>query len=296
MTKSEKKLGMGLSGLVGNKNKLLSEEKVKNKSLGMVIKSDIHYLPLNMIIPNPNQPRKYFDSKAIDGLSKSIDDNGILQPILVKINKEKNKYEIISGERRYIASKKSETGTIPCIVKDTKELKSFELSIVENVQRENLSIIEEAKSYDKLNQKYNYSHEEIAKKVGFSRSRVSNSLRLLKLPKDIQEMISEKSISYGHARALINADNKYEVIESILQKSLSVREVEELVQKKGKNNKKQNSNNNSIKPEFIDFFESHNLSCTLKDKEGKGSLVIKYKEKQDIEDFISKIINITQVA
>lgn len=287
MKNDTKKLGMGLSGLVGSKNNVQS----KKKPLSMGIKSDIHYLPLSLIIPNPNQPRKYFDDKAIDGLSNSIIDNGVLQPILVKINREKNKYEIISGERRYLASKKAEIGTIPCIVKNVEELKSFEISIIENVQRENLSIIEEAKSYDKLIREYNYSHEETAKKVGFSRSRITNSLRLLKLPKDIQELISKNRISYGHARALINADNQHEVVDLIIKESLSVRDVEELVKKKGKNNSNNKATKVSLNSEFINFFKSYNLNCNLKEKGGKGSFVVKYKDKQDFDDFVSKIMN-----
>jgi len=283
---NNKKLGMGLSSLVGNKKDIITQDASK-KFVGMGIKSNIHYIPLDMIIPNPNQPRKYFNEKAIEGLANSIAENGIMQPILVKINKEINKYEIISGERRFLASKIAKTLTIASIVKNVEEIKSFELSIIENVQRENLSIIEEALSYDKLIKKYGYSHEEVAQKVSFSRSRVSNALRLLKLPNNIQDLINKNSISYGHARAIINADKQHEIIDLIIKKSLSVRDVEDIVKKqKEKKENGNKKNNNSLDSAFSKTLESYNLKYSLK---SNNSLVIKYKDKQDLDDFIAKI-------
>jgi ParB family chromosome partitioning protein len=172
-------------------------------------------------------------------------------------------------------------------------LKSFELAIIENVQRENLSIIEEADSYKKLIKEYSYSHEEVALKVGFSRSRITNALRLLKLPKDIQDLISKNGISYGHARALIKSENQHEIVELILKESLSVRDVEDLVQKKGKYQKdyKDRAVKIPLNPEFVEFFKNNNLVPSLKEKDGKGCLVLKYKDKQDLDDLLSKILN-----
>ncbi|MDA9818416.1 ParB/RepB/Spo0J family partition protein [Flavobacteriaceae bacterium] len=286
-----KKLGMGLSGLIGGKKTNEQKANIENRSFGMAIRSDIHHVPLGNIITNPNQPRRYFDDKAIKSLSSSISKKGVMQPILIKINKEQNKYEIISGERRFIASKMAGLSTIPAILKRVDELESFELSIIENIQRENLSVIEEAFSYQKLIDKFNYNHEEIADKIGCSRSRVSNVIRLLKLPKDVQELINKNLISYGHARAILNTKNQEEIIKLILENSLSVRDVEGLVRQKNnplKSSKK--SSNIILKKEVKDFFKSYNISCNATEKNGKGKFVLSYKNKSDLDDFISRII------
>ncbi len=190
-------LAKGLSSLLGDKDlsilKGSSSDRYKN-------------LPLEQIVANKNQPRKQFDEKALGELSASIKEFGVLQPITVK-KIDNNKFEIISGERRFRASLMAGLLSIPAIIQNYDDEKVYIASILENIQRENLNIVEEAKAYENLINSYNYTQQQLATKLGKSRSHIANTLRLLTLPQKILDALIDKKIEMGHARALINCKN-----------------------------------------------------------------------------------------
>ena len=231
MTKTS--LGTGLSSLIPNKLNKNKEINIplQKKNFASSDSNEIIKIPIENIVPNPNQPRYYFDGDNLKELSESIKEHGIIQPILVtKING--NKYELIAGERRLQASKLAELKEIPAIVRLATSQQKLELAIVENIQRHNLNSVEEAKAYQKLGKEFNLTQEEIAKKTGKSRSAIANIIRLLDLPIEIQRGIIERKITEGHARAILGLENPEKqraLYELILKNNLTVRAVENKV-------------------------------------------------------------------
>lgn len=194
-------------------------------------------IKLDKIITNPNQPRKYFDMEKLEELKESIKNNGLIQPIVVRKIEDtinRGKYEIIAGERRYRACSLLQMETIDALEIEAGNAKSYEFSILENIQRENLNAIEEAESYVMLMQVYKYNQENLAKKLGKTRASISNKIRLLKLPEEIKNMVKKGDISYGHARTLLSIENKeymLKVAKKVVDKKYSVREVEKIARK-----------------------------------------------------------------
>ena len=288
--KQKKVLGKGLDALLGDTDNLdLSIEKKK--------KTNSLQLPLNKIHVNPNQPRTNFDSKEIDNLVVSIKELGIIQPITVrKINEDK--YEIISGERRYRASKLANLDSMPCYIKavenDTDLLK---LSLVENVQRVDLDPIEIALTYERLINEYNLDIESISRLVGKDRSTISNYVRLLKLDPIIQSGIRDGFISMGHGRALINIDDKkiqIEIYKKIISSKLSVRQTEKIV--RGNKTITSNNSKSDVSKIYLDatnkfekFFDSQ---VTLKESnKGKVTLSTSFKSINELYSILKKISN-----
>ncbi|MEW6088581.1 MAG: ParB/RepB/Spo0J family partition protein [bacterium] len=188
-------------------------------------------IPLNSIIANKLQPREDFDQAKLDELAESVKEKGIIQPVLVRRNGES--YELIAGERRFRAAKKAGLTDIPAIVKDVDNEESLELALIENIQRDDLNPMEEAKAYRKLMESFGLNQDELSKKVGKERSTLANTLRLLKLPEEIQKALTEEKITYGHGRALLGLKTEVEqlmVYGKIILKNLSVRDVERIVQ------------------------------------------------------------------
>lgn len=187
-------------------------------------------IPVNAIRPNPYQPRKVFDEKSLQELSASIKEHGVFTPILVK--KSVQGYDLIAGERRLRASRMAGLAEIPAILVDFTDQEMMEIALLENIQREDLNVIEEAKAYEKLIQSYSYTQEQLARRVGKSREHITNTMRLLKLPADVQELAVEKKLSMGHIRALLGLKDE-EAMRSIarqaISQGLSVRKVEQLV-------------------------------------------------------------------
>lgn len=222
-------LGTGLSSLIPNKlnkeNSVLSEEK-KSPALNKVIE-----IPTEDIVPNPNQPRYYFDGDNLKELSESIKEHGVIQPILVtKI--DAHKYELIAGERRLQATKLVKIKKIPAIIRSATNQEKLELALIENVQRHDLNSIEEAKAYQKLQTEFNLTQKEVAKKAGKSRSAIANIVRLLDLPIEIQRGIIKEKITEGHARAILGLENPEKqraLYELILKNNLTVRDTENKV-------------------------------------------------------------------
>lgn len=219
--KNDKKLGRGLSALLG-------ENRVKSALLSSSAEDAIVKISLDKIQAGVYQPRTKFDDEELNQLAESIKVNGVIQPIIVR-KIEDGKYEIIAGERRFRASKLADLSEIPAIIRKYSDDTALEIAIIENVQRTDLSVTEEALGYKKLIEKFSYTQEMIAKKVGKSRSHIANLLRLLALPSLVRNLLDNNEISMGHARAIINSDNPEELAKKIVAKSLNVREVEDLV-------------------------------------------------------------------
>ena len=221
----KKGLGRGLSALFGDDT---SKTTTKNEENNRVAISDL--------VRNPYQPRETFNEVKLEELTSSIKKNGIIQPIAVRpIKSEPGKYEIVAGERRWLAAQKAGLHDIPVIILDLSDVESLEVAIVENIQRDDLNPIEEAKGYKRLSEEFNYDHEHISKLMSKSRSHVSNTLRLLTLPGDIIGMLEEGALTSGQARPLIGLVNASEIAEEIVAKNYSARKVEYLVKSKKQN-------------------------------------------------------------
>lgn len=221
----EKRLGRGLSALLG-------ESKSKKESLPAISESDrklVELVPLNKIIAGVYQPRRNFNESELEELADSIKENGLIQPIILRKVVEDDGYEIIAGERRFRAAKIAGLSEIPAIVKKLNNHEALEMAIVENIQRTDLSLIEEANAYKQLIIEFSYNQEQVAKKVGKSRSHIANLLRLLSLPQNIHDMLNQNSISMGHARAIINSENPEKLARKIIENNLTVRDAEDLV-------------------------------------------------------------------
>ncbi len=211
--KNKKGLGRGLSSLIGD-----NDIKVTNGKIS-----------ISSIVPNKNQPRKTFDKKALEELTSSVKERGIIQPLVVRKSYEvDDKFELIAGERRWQAAQSAGLHEVPVVVVQADNLKSLELAIIENVQRRDLNVIEEAESYKKLIENFGYDHDKVSKFIGKSRSHISNCIRLLSLPPKLIEMIRDEKISQGHAKILIGLENALLIAEKIIKKKLSVRQVENL--------------------------------------------------------------------
>ena len=275
MNTIKKGLGRGLSSLIGE----TKVEKNTNKLL------------LSEIVPNKYQPRKNFDAANLDDLTNSIKERGVIQPIIVrKSNTDNSKYEIIAGERRWLAASKAGLHDIPVVLTDVDDLKSLEFAIVENVQRHDLNPLEEAQGYKRLINEFSYDQEKVSKFIGKSRSYITNALRLLTLPSEVLKFIEEKKISAGHAKVLVGLDNAYFIANKIIEKKLSVRQSENFVKifrkKKSSFVKSLDPNIQSLENSISDKI---GLNVSIKNnKNNKGSITFAY---HDI-DQLNKIIDI----
>ena len=227
-TRDTNRLGKGLNSIFGQDvSKVL--EDIQNGDV-KTEKQEQTKINIDQIRPNPYQPRKVFDDTALQELSQSIKQHGVFTPILVK--KSIQGYDLIAGERRLRASKLAGMSDIPAIIVDLNDQEMMEIALLENIQRENLNGIEEAKAYEQLIQRLNYTQEQLANRVGKSREHITNTLRLLKLPEDVQEYVVQKKLSMGHVRALIGLKDENmirKIAEQAIDQGLSVRKIEQLV-------------------------------------------------------------------
>jgi ParB family chromosome partitioning protein len=276
MTMEKRVLGKGLDALIG--------------SFSDVQEQDILVIDIEDIEPMSTQPRKRFDTEGIRRLADSISKYGILQPLIVK--QENEKYKIIAGERRWRAAKLSELKEVPVIVKDNvDDITVFEISLIENLQRENLNPIEEAESYKKLIEAFNYTHEKLAELIGKNRTYVTNSLRLLKLSRFVREKLIEGVLTTGHGKVLASLPEEEQVYYAkiVISKELSVRELEGVLSKKNGQKKKQKAVINFNK-------ESSLISEKLKTKveikinsKEKGKIILHFKNKEELENLIKEL-------
>ena len=273
MNPAKKGLGRGLSALFGDIEKKTVSDQIQTRKI-----------PIADLQRNKYQPRNFFDEEKLNELSSSIKENGIIQPIAVRANKyESGKYEIIAGERRWLASQKAGLNEVPVVILDIDDQKSLEIAIVENVQREDLNVIEEAKGYQRLIKEFGYDHEKISKFMSKSRSHISNTLRILTLPEDIIGLIEEGKLTAGQARPLLGMPNASEVAENIVKKKVSARDVELIAKRKksGKANKAEDPNISFIKNE-IESRLGLNVEI-LNKKNNSGKIIIKYKSLDQFE-------------
>jgi len=275
MDKIKKGLGRGLSSLIG-------ETKVEVQK---------NQLAVSDLIPNKYQPRKNFDEANLEDLTNSIKERGMIQPIIVrKSNNENSKYEIIAGERRWLAAQRAGVHNVPVVITEADDLKSLEFAIVENVQRHDLNPLEEAQGYKRLINEFSYDQEKVSKFIGKSRSYITNSLRILTLPDEVIKLIETKKLSTGHAKILVGLDNASFVANKIIENKLSVRQAENFVQlfKKKRQKSKIIKDTNIIALE-LSISNKIGLNVEIQNnKRNKGKISFEYKDL----DQLNKIIDI----
>ena len=274
--KIKKGLGRGLSSLIGETK---SEVNINKLSIGSLIR-------------NKFQPRKIFEEVNLQELTNSIKERGVIQPIIVRKSKDsKSKYEIIAGERRWLAAQKAGLHEVPVVIVDADDLKSLELAIVENVQRHDLNVIEEAQGYQRLIQDFSYDQEKVAKFIGKSRSHITNCLRLLTLPEEVLNLIEQKKLSPGHAKILVGLSNSVFVANKIIEKKLSVRQSENFVKifKIKKISFKSTKDTNILQLENS-ITEKIGLNVLIKNKKNNtGIVVFEYKDIDQLNKLLEVI-------
>ena len=272
--KNKKGLGRGLSSLIG-------EGKVSSNTKASI--SDL--------TRNKYQPRKKFDETSLNELSDSIKSRGIIQPIIVRNSNGNSKYEIIAGERRWLAAQKAGLHEVPIVVIEADDKKALEFGIVENVQRHDLNAIEEAEGYKRLIDEFSYDQEQVAKFIGKSRSHITNSLRLLSLPNEVIEFVKENKISPGHAKILVGLENCQLISKKIISKKLSVRQTESLVRAYKTPSKKLMKNKDpNIRILEENLMEKIGMNVEIKNKKNnKGSIIFNYKELDQLNRIIESV-------
>ena len=270
----KKGLGRGLSALFGDEQPKDKPQEIKKQN----------YIAISDLSRNPYQPRQNFSEEKLEELVKSIKKNGIIQPIAVRPHKlDPNKFEIVAGERRWLAAQRAGLHEIPVTILDLSDVESLEVAIVENIQRDDLNPIEEARGYKRLNDEFNYDHESISKLMSKSRSHISNTLRLLTLPQDIISMLEEGTLTSGQARPLIGISNASAIAEEIVSKNYSARKVEYLTRSQKGSKKDKFIDSNILKAQ-----EKIQKSLGLKvriinKKNNSGKVTIEYKDLDQFE-------------
>ena len=283
MKLSKKKgLGKGLGALLSNSS---LDDMIDEKDY-------IEEISINKIVANKDQPRRTFSEESLENLKISIEEHGIIQPIIVR--KKGTKFEIIAGERRYRASKMAKKDTIPCIVKDMDDLKVRKIALIENIQREDLSVMEEALAYRDLIEEYKLTQEELAKEVGKSRSYIANTLRLLNLDKDTLDLIEAGKITRGHGRALLSLEkeDRQNIINQIIDDNINVREVEEKVKsikKPSKPRKSHNQDNLYIRDLEDELMSVLGTKVNLNVGKEKGKIEIEFYNTDDLNRLVDLI-------
>lgn len=282
-------LGKGLDSMIPPK----ATSKAVKEKVSNVSKTGETILKINEVEPNKKQPRKFFNEEALKELSDSIKQHGIVQPLVVA--KQKDYYEIIAGERRWRAAKMAGLKEVPVVIKDYSPQEIMEVALIENIQREDLNPVEEAKAYQNLIKEYNLKQEEVAERVSKSRSAITNSLRLLKLNERVLDFLIQETISSGHARALLaleDPEKQVSVAEKIAKEHLSVRDTEKLV--KNINQPVKKAPKKELKNDFVykDMEEQLKQKIGTKVKinrksENKGKIEIEYYSQDDLEKIVA---------
>lgn len=294
-TPKKKALGRGLSALLNQEERVDSSQL---RSEPEITPGTVAEIPLSEIETNPFQPRTEFDKEALNELAESIKIHGIIQPVTVRMSPEKS-FHLISGERRFRASQLAGLKTIPAFIRTADDQAMLEMALVENIQRENLNAMEVAVSYQRLMDECDLTQEELSKKISKGRATVTNFLRLLKLPADVQIAVRDKKISMGHARALITIESESrvkEILELILEKGLSVREVEKLAKFSKSENKKGTKPKGSLKKAELTFEQQKHvldlqriLDKSLhvkKTEKGNGKIIIDFDGDEELTQIL----------
>lgn len=287
---------MAVRGLGKGLDTLIPSTGVNIKKGAEDIKSNgITMLKTSKLEPDRNQPRKNFSEDELNELADSIKTHGIFQPLLVQ--KRKDYYEIIAGERRWRAAKIIGLSEVPCIVKDYTEQEKVEIQLIENIQRESLNPIEEAAAYKRLISEFNLKQDDLADRIGKNRTTITNSMRLLNLNENVQNMIIDEKLTSGHARALLaieDKDQQYTIAQKVFDEKLSVRDTEKLVKSLGKPKK-----DKKLTPEALQLIyrkledkmrEALGARITVNSKDSqKGKIEIEYNSQQELEELVNKI-------
>ena len=274
--KIKKGLGRGLSSLIG-------ETKVESQK---------NQLSISDLVPNKYQPRKIFDEDNLKDLTKSIKERGILQPIIVrKSNNDGSKFEIIAGERRWLAAQRAGLHNVPVVITEADDLKSLEFAIVENVQRHDLNPLEEAQGYKRLIEEFSYDQEKVSKFIGKSRSYITNAMRLLTLPEEVISLIEAQKLTAGHAKILVGLENAIFVANKIIEKKLSVRKAEYFVKLfKSKKQKPNNLKDTNIRDLEMSVSNKIGLNISIQNtKNNKGKISFEYKDLDQLNKIIDLI-------
>ncbi len=299
-SKNERKkgLGRGLSSFldVDGFDDIVERKKDEDKVKGLSNNSS--FLPIEHLVPNLNQPRKDFSTDELNSLASSIEETGIIQPILVRKNNDV--YEIVAGERRWRAAQIAKIHEVPVLIKELTDEEVVKISIIENIQRVDLNPIEEANSYNQLIQDFGYTQEKVSASLGKSRSYIANSLRLLSLPESIIIFLKEGKLTSGHARALVGVKNSEFLARKIIEESLSVRDIENIVKKGLSQSENVIKKGTSIKKDVdtLNLEQDLKLALGLKtsidhnENSGGGRIVIKYRDLEQLDIFCSKIMKI----
>ena len=292
MAKAKGGLGKGLGALLP----VFDEEEILKESAG-----EIKHIALTEIMPNPEQPRKNFDEDEMQDLAASIKEHGVLVPIIVNKNAQNEKFVIVAGERRYRAAKRAGLGEVPAIVKNFTEQEMLEIALIENVQRSDLNVIEEARGYKLLMERFGYSAEELAKRMGKSRPQVANCVRLLNLPEEVIAMVAEGKLTAGHARPLLALGDKawqIDMAENIYRDDLNVRQVEMLinqmkdepptVEKEEKRAEKKYADELNTELQIIQeqLKEVFKTKVAIKNRGGKGKIEINFYNEEELKRII----------
>ena len=277
-------LGRGLNALLG-------EEPEAKSDSGHLKGSRL--VPVERLYPGRYQPRHSIDEELIEELAQSVRENGIIQPLLVRRHPEqKDAFEIIAGERRWRAAQMAKVHEVPVIIRDLNDQKSLEMGLVENLQRQDLSPLEEADGYQRLMDEFSHTQEVLAKTVGKSRSHVANMIRLLGLPEPVKKMLDSENLSAGHARALLNAPNPLEVARQVVKKGLNVRQTERLVKKEQRQKEappKPDQKDVDTLALERDLANLLGLKVGIKFKGGGGSLTVHYDSLEQLDDILLRL-------
>lgn len=282
------RLGRGLAALIGDAGK---EAAAIDRLRGQRV------VPIEFLRPNPRNPRKDFKESELDDLSASIKERGILQPILVRaITGVADAYEIVAGERRWRAAQRANVHDVPIILIEADEKASLEIAVIENVQRADLNALEEAMGYDQLGNEFGYSHSDLARIIGKSRSHIANTLRLLKLPKLSRQMLAEGHLSAGHARALLSVSDPDAVARRIVEQGLSVRDVERITQQETENSAGRAKTNGSRREKDADtralerdLSNALGLTVSIDGRGERGEVRIRYKDLEQLDALCARL-------
>ena len=296
----DKKLGRGLSALLGEANKA-KDTNANNSDNGSV-----QLLSTNKIIAGIYQPRKSFDQNQLLELSNSIRENGIIQPIIVRKADDRGTFEIVAGERRFKAAKMAGLDQVPVIIKDIDNHQALEFAIIENVQRADLLPMEEARGYKQLMNEFDYTQEQVAKKIGCSRSHIANILRLLSLPIEVQELLDQGKITFGHAKIIMNSENAVEIARQIVANNWTVRDVETMFKNDGleartksatikkikptsKNKKDKNQSVKNIESKLKQLFSEKLVKAEYNHQKKKGKITIFFNDLKEMEELVDSL-------
>jgi len=297
MAESRRGLGRGLSALLGEAEEGEAQDRAEGAAARAASPTTegVRELAIDLIHPNPDQPRQHFSDEELDELVQSILTSGVLQPILVRPSpRTPGSFEIVAGERRWRAVQKAGKGSIPALVRQLDDNRAYEIAIVENVQREDLNAMEEARAYETLLTRMGYTQEQAARTIGKSRSHIANTLRLLQLPRVVQDHVLHGRLTAGHARAILASDDQERLAEQVVARHLSVRDTEAMVRAKAAGPKKASGPRRAPKDADTAALESDledalGMSVDIADRGGAGELKIRYASLEQLDEICRRL-------